>query len=103
LPDAIRGVMKGEPPMSPGIARMIIAGMQQTTAAATPAVNDYGLSNREKEILTRLATGKGIKLIASDLFISVETVRTHLKKVYEKLQVHTQVEVVSKAINERLV
>jgi DNA-binding NarL/FixJ family response regulator len=103
LPEAINQVMQGEPPMSPGIARMIIAGMQQSTASATPIANDYKLSNREKEILTKLSRGKGLKLIASDLSISIETVRTHIKKIYEKLQVHTQAEVVSKAINERLV
>ena len=103
LLEAICQVMQGEPPMSPGIARMIIAGMQQTAAAVAPAFNDYKLSNREKEILTKLSRGEGLKLIASDLSISIETVRTHIKKIYEKLQVHTQAEVVSKAINERLV
>jgi DNA-binding NarL/FixJ family response regulator len=101
LPDAIRQVIAGEPPMSPGIARMIIAGMHQ--AQATPTPNDYKLSTRETEILSNLSKGKGIKLMASDLFISVETVRTHIKNIYEKLQVHTQTEAVSKAINEKLV
>ncbi|HVS96377.1 MAG TPA: response regulator transcription factor [Puia sp.] len=101
LPEAIRQVMDGEPPMSRGIARMIIAGMQQTTAA--PAANDYKLSAREKEILSHLAGGEGLKAMASALSISLDTVRTHIKNIYEKLQVHSQSEAVSKALNEKLV
>jgi DNA-binding NarL/FixJ family response regulator len=101
LPDAIRQVMHGEPPMSPGIARMIIAGMQQSHTGPTP--NDYKLSARETEILSHLSRGESIKLMASGLSISIDTVRTHIKNIYEKLQVHTQAEAVSKAINEKLV
>ncbi|HTR30808.1 MAG TPA: response regulator transcription factor [Puia sp.] len=101
LPEAIQQVIHGEPPMSPGIARMIIAGMQQSPSGPTP--NDYKLSARETEILAHLSWGKSIKGMASELSISVETVRTHIKNIYEKLQVHTQAEAVSKAINERLV
>jgi DNA-binding NarL/FixJ family response regulator len=100
LPDAIRQVMAGEPPMSPGIARMIIDNIHLT---AGPAGNDYKLTNREKEILSHLSKGKGFKMIALELSISVETVRVHIKNIYEKLQVHSQTEAVSKAINERIV
>ncbi len=106
LPDAIRQVMQGEPPMSPGIARMIISSMQQganPSNASVTSVNDYKLTNREKEILTHLARGKGFKMIAADLSISIDTVRVHIKNIYEKLQVHTQVEAVSKALNEKIV
>jgi len=101
LPEAIRQVMQGESPMSPGIARMIINDMQQ--AANKSPANEYKLSSREKEILTHLAKGKSFKVISSQLNISIDTVRTHIKNIYEKLQVHTQTEAVSKALNERLV
>jgi DNA-binding NarL/FixJ family response regulator len=101
LPDAIHQVIAGEPPMSPGIARMIISSMHQSQTTAPP--NDYKLSTREIEILTQLSKGKSIKQMAADLSISIDTVRTHTKNIYEKLQVHTQTEAVSKAINERLV
>ena len=101
LSDAIHQVIAGEPPMSPGIARMIIASMHQSQT--TPIPNDYKLSTRETEILSHLSKGKSIKLMASELFISAETVRTHIRNIYEKLQVHTQTEAVSKAINEKLV
>ena len=101
LPDAIRQVMQGEPPMSPGIARMIIQNMHEQSTK--PAAPDYGLTVREKEILAQLSKGKGLKMIASDLSISLDTVRTHIKNIYEKLQVHSQAEAVSKALNDRLV
>jgi|SRR5450432_12325 len=100
LLEAITEVVQGEAPMSPGIARMIINKMQQTTA---PVLNDYKLTDREKEILSVLSRGNSYKLIAAGLAISIDTVRTHIKKIYEKLQVHSQTEAVSKAVNERLV
>ena len=100
LLDAVEQVMQGEAPMSPGIARMIISNMQQTVVQVR---NDYKLTSREKEILSELSKGNSYKMIASDLDISIDTVRTHIKKIYEKLQVHSQTEAVSKAVNERLV
>jgi DNA-binding NarL/FixJ family response regulator len=101
LPDAIHQVMQGEPPMSPGIARMIIQNMQEQSVR--PAAPEYGLTAREKEILAQLSKGKALKIIAADLNISIDTVRTHIKNIYEKLQVHSQAEAVSKALNDGLV
>ncbi|HRW98176.1 MAG TPA: response regulator transcription factor [Cyclobacteriaceae bacterium] len=90
-------VMEGGAPMSPAIARMVIASMQKKNS------NAYGLTPRENEILKSLSTGNSYKMIASAFQISIDTVRAHIKKIYEKLQVHSQTEAVSKAINERLV
>jgi DNA-binding NarL/FixJ family response regulator len=101
LISAIQEVLHGGAPMSPGIARLIINNMQQ--AAAIQAANHYQLTPREKEILALLSKGNSYKLIAAELEISIETVRTHLKKVYDKLHVNSQTEAVSKAINEKLV
>jgi DNA-binding NarL/FixJ family response regulator len=98
LVQSIEEVLSGGAPMSPSIARLIISEMQLRKPQA-----NYQLSVREKEILKSLATGNSFKLIASDLQISLETVRTHIKKIYEKLQVHSQIEAVSKALNEKLV
>jgi len=95
--DALDEVLAGGAPMSPSIARMVIASMQP----ASP--NPYQLTPREKDVLRSLAQGNSYKLIAAEFEISVDTVRTHLKKIYEKLHVHSQTEAVSKAINERLV
>ncbi len=97
---SIREVLEGGAPMSPSIARMIISGMQENTKA--PA-KDYLLTNREKEILQLLSKGNSFKLIAAELFISLDTVRTHIKHIYDKLHVRSQGEAISKAINEKLV
>ena len=99
LLDAIKEVMNGEAPMSPGIARMVIQRIQLNQRVA----KDYNLTAREQEILVNLAKGSSYKMISSDLFISVDTVRTHIKHVYEKLQVHSQAEAICKALNEKLV
>ena len=97
--DALQEVQEGGAPMSPSIARMVLASMQQKNVVENP----YQLTAREKEILTSLSKGNSYKLIASILFISIDTVRTHIKKIYEKLHVHSQTEAVSKAIHEKLV
>lgn len=97
--DAIQEVLDGGAPMSPSIARMVLASMHQKPAVENP----YQLTAREKEILTSLSKGNSYKMIASEYGISIDTVRTHIKKIYEKLHVHSQTEAVSKAINEKLV
>lgn len=97
--DALQEVQDGGAPMSPSIARMVLASMQQKSTVENP----YQLTAKEKIVLTTLSKGNSYKLIASELDISIDTVRTHIKKIYEKLQVHSQTEAVSKAINEKLV
>lgn len=100
LTESVEQVMKGEAPMSPGIARMVIQHLQQPAA---PVENLYQLTSREKQILSGLSKGNSYKMIASEFGISIDTVRTHIKRIYEKLQVHSQTEAVSKAVNEKLV
>lgn len=97
---AISEVLQGGAPMSPTIARMIISGMQEN---AKGPVKDYQLTQREKEILQLLSKGNSFKIIAAELFISIDTVRTHIKHIYDKLHVRSQGEAISKAINEKLV
>jgi DNA-binding NarL/FixJ family response regulator len=100
LTDAITEVRNGGAPMSPGIAKMVIGHLQQLPQLQD---NKYELTPREKEILSSLSKGNSYKLIAAAFNISIDTVRTHIKNIYEKLQVHTQTEAVSKAVNEKLV
>ncbi|GCC51650.1 DNA-binding response regulator [Chryseotalea sanaruensis] len=96
---SIEEAMDGGAPMSPSIARMVIAAMQQKPKLDNP----YQLTAREQEVLTSLSKGNSYKLIAAEFAISMDTVRSHIKKVYEKLHVHSQTEAVSKAIHEKLV
>ena len=98
---AIREVLEGGAPMSPSIARMVINNMQKPVQPA--AEKDYQLTAREKETLQLLSKGNSFKMIAAELNISIDTVRTHIKRIYDKLHVRSQIEAVSKAINEKLV
>lgn len=98
LVPAIKEVMAEGASLSPSVAKMIMSSMQQSSAQ-----HDYDFTTREKEILGLLCKGNSYKMIASELGIAFETVRTYIKKIYEKLQVHSATEAVSKAINERLV
>lgn len=100
LTNAIKEVLNGGAPMSPGIARMVIESLHRLPPAEK---NQYQLTQREKEILNSLSKGNSFKMIGAELAISIDTVRTHIKHIYEKLQVHSQVEAVSKAINEKLI
>jgi len=98
LVSSIDDVLNGGAPMSPSIAKMVIASMQKSKDA-----DAYQLTEREKEVLHLLATGNSFKMMAAELFISIDTVRSHIKKIYEKLEVHSQTEAVSKAYNEKLI
>ena len=63
---------------------------------------DYHLSIREKEVLGLLVEGLSYKMIAGKLNITYDTVRAHMKKIYEKLHVASMTEAVAKAINQKL-
>ncbi|GHM99828.1 DNA-binding response regulator [Cytophagales bacterium WSM2-2] len=97
--DAIEELQSGGAPMSPSVARMVITSMHQKPTQ----VNPYGLTARENDVLTSLSKGNSYKLIASEFALSVDTIRTHIKSIYEKLHVHSQTEAVAKALNEKLV
>lgn len=63
---------------------------------------DYQLTAKEKEILQQMVQGKSFKMVADALNITYETVRTHMKSIYNKLHVNSNTEAVSKAIREKL-
>jgi DNA-binding NarL/FixJ family response regulator len=96
---AIDEALEGGAPMSPSIARMVLASMQQRHSSENP----YQLTPKEKEVLTSLSKGNSYKMIGAEFEISLDTVRSHIRKIYEKLHVHSQTEAVSKAIQEKLV
>jgi DNA-binding NarL/FixJ family response regulator len=98
--DAIREAMLGGSPMTPSIATKVL-GYFRKQETQRPEL--YGLSEREKEILQQLVDGKSYKMVAEQLNISYHTVNSHVKKIYEKLQVHSVGEAVSKAIQQRII
>jgi DNA-binding NarL/FixJ family response regulator len=104
LVDSIRELQFGGSPMSPAIARKVLSKMQQVSGhVLPPKTPDYNLTKREKEVLSCMVTGLSYKMIADKLQISYETVRSHVKKIYEKLHVASLTEMVAKAIQQRIV
>lgn len=100
LLEAIREVYEGGAPMTPSIARKVMLHFQRNETIT--ASEDYHLSPREKEVLTHLVNGLSYKMVAAQMGITYETVRTHSKKIYDKLHVSSMTEAVVKTINQRL-
>lgn len=100
LVQGIRDARAGGAPMSPEIARRVLSMLQVRRPAPDPSCR---LSPREKDVLTGLVEGHPYKRIAADIGISIDTVRTHIKHIYEKLHVHSRSEAVVRAIRQGLV
>lgn len=96
---ALDEVRAGGAPMDAQIARRVL---DLFARLATPRA-DYGLSDRETEILRHLVDGHTKREIAEALFLSPHTIDGHVRNVYAKLHVHSRGEVVAKALRERLV
>jgi DNA-binding NarL/FixJ family response regulator len=94
---AIRELHDGGSPMSDQIARRIVEAYQQMGKSSTETEN---LSDREMEILSHLARGYNDKEIADGLFLSINTVRTHLRNIYQKLHVRSRTEAVLKYLHK---
>lgn len=96
--DAIEDVLAGGAPMNMHIARKVL----DMFVGSVPQKKEYGLTEREKQILKLMVEGLTKKKIADKLFLSYHTVNTHLKNIYSKLQVNTRSGAVSKVFKERL-
>ncbi len=94
--EAIRELYEGGAPMSSQIARKVVVAFRQQPVNSSDGENLDMLSNREKEILEFLSRGLMYKEIASQLFLSPETVRKHVYHIYEKLHVNNRVAAVNK-------
>ncbi|HEY8661421.1 MAG TPA: response regulator transcription factor [Hanamia sp.] len=92
--DAIVDLDRGGSPMSSQIARKVLDAFQQQVN--THNVSFHSLSQREQEIIQHLAKGYRYKEIAQKLFISEDTVRTHIRNIYGKLQVNSRGEALKK-------
>ncbi|RYY59733.1 MAG: response regulator transcription factor, partial [Chitinophagaceae bacterium] len=89
---ALEEMLHGGAPMSPYIARRVISFFRKPADLPPAAV----LTIREQEVLNLLAAGLQYKQIADRLFLSVETVKTHLRNIYAKLHVQNKMEAVNK-------
>ncbi|MBW8687022.1 response regulator [Chitinophaga rhizophila] len=104
LISAIQELQTGGSPMSPSIARRVLNLLQRSVMLKPERnIDNYNLTAREKEVLTCIVNGMSYKMVSSELNISYETVRSHVKKIYEKLHVASLTEAVALAIHQGLV
>jgi DNA-binding NarL/FixJ family response regulator len=100
LLEYIQDAQTGGAPMTSSIASQVL---HMFSEIHTTNNEDYNLSEREKKVLQLLVNGYSYKMIAAEMFIAIDTVRSHIKKIYEKLQVNSKSEAVAKAFKNRIV
>ncbi|MCE7996151.1 MAG: response regulator transcription factor [Roseivirga sp.] len=93
--DAIQEALRGGAPMSSQVARMVVRSFRQN--------QDNLLTQRERDVLEQLCEGKSYRSIGDTLFISQDTVRSHIKSIYKKLEVNSKSEAVAKALRTRII
>jgi DNA-binding NarL/FixJ family response regulator len=96
----IRETYEGGAPMSPTIATKVL---KMFVKKPDNSSNNFNLTEREKDILSCLVRGMSYKLAANECFISIDTVRGHIRNIYEKLHVHSKSEAVAAAIKKNIV
>jgi DNA-binding NarL/FixJ family response regulator len=99
--DFIKETYEGGAPMSPSVATKVLKIV--TAQSPFSKVNNFNLTQREKEILSCLVKGMSYKLIANACFISIDTVRGHIRNTYDKLHVHSKGEAIATAIKSNIV
>ncbi|MEO7265454.1 MAG: response regulator transcription factor [Ferruginibacter sp.] len=100
--EAIANAQAGGSPMTPGIARRVFE-LFKTNLQPQLTNDTYNLTPQEKKVLQQLVEGKSYKLIAAELFVATDTIKTHVRNIYAKLHVHSGTEAVSKAIRDKIV
>ena len=100
LLESLKEVRDGGAPMSPEVARRVVALFREIRP---PDHADYQLTPHEARILKLLVEGHNYKTAAAELGVSINTIRFHMRSIYEKLQVHSKSEAVSKALRNRIV
>jgi DNA-binding NarL/FixJ family response regulator len=100
LLEYVREAYDGGAPMTPSIARMVLETFSVSQTTYPGAEN---LTAREKEVLKLLVNGLSYKLVSFELNISLDTVRSHIRNIYDKLEVNSKSEAVAKAILNNIV
>ena len=100
LLQSVHDLLEGGSAMTPAVARKVLQLFQKSGMRHG---GHYDLTDREKEVLGHLVNGLSYKMVAAEMFVSINTIRTHVTSVYQKLQVHSVSEAVAKAIREQIV
>ncbi len=100
LLESVKEVVAGGSPMSPEIARRVITLFREVRP---PEKADYQLTPHETRLLKLLVEGHNYKTASTELDVSVNTISFHMRHIYEKLQVHSKSEAVSKALRNRII
>jgi len=98
--EAIQEIYDGGAPMTASIARKVLTTFQDANPTLSP---DFQLSEREREVLAGLVKGFSYKMIAHQCSISIDTVRSHIRHIYEKLQVNSKAQAITLAMRKKLV
>ena len=114
--EEVRGVVAGGSPLTPAVARAVMGLVRGSSAAASagaatlpppadvsPREADVHLTERELDVLRGLVAGIGYAGVADRLCLSVDTVRTYVRRIYQKLHVHSAAEAAAKAVRQKLV
>ncbi|MFN8547184.1 MAG: response regulator transcription factor [Candidatus Eisenbacteria bacterium] len=101
LLDQLLVVVDGGAPLTSGVARTVLDLLRGPRGLSAPAT-DIDLTDRERDVLRCLVEGLAYKQTAAALGVSIDTVRTHIRGLYKKLQVHSVAEAVSRALREGL-
>jgi DNA-binding NarL/FixJ family response regulator len=97
--EAINDVLAGGAPITPQIARKVLEAFAKVNAPKA----DYGLTERERQILQLLVEGLSKQRIAEKIFLSYHTIDFHLRNIYNKLHVHSKAGAVAKTLKERII
>ncbi|MBK9108475.1 MAG: response regulator transcription factor [Saprospiraceae bacterium] len=95
---SIQEVMEGGAPMSPSIARKVL---EMSFIQKPNSIESFKLSDRELEVLNLLSKGLSYKMVAEEINLSIDTVRSYVKRIYEKLHVHSITEAIHKVFIEK--
>jgi len=103
----LQGIAQDGAPLTAGVARTVLDLLRKFSGNNTPtedaSLGRLTLSEREQDVLRGLVRGRTYQQVAGDLGVAHNTVRSHVRAIYKKLQVHSVAEAVTRAIRERLV
>ena len=101
--EEVRAVIEGGSPLTPSVARSILSVLRSGAPAPTSRDGRWDLTEREMDVLRGLVLGHAYKEVAATLGVSLDTVRTHVRSIYQKMQVHSVSQAVARAIRAGIV